>query len=529
MYKADFTKFSENVKVVFTTWPQGKPIGGFLWLGLSFIGSKLGGLAGIYFIGLLIILLNTILLFNILEYKYKNRLLSLLIVCSYILFPADTMRFWICETFHLQTSFFFMLLAVNFFFREKKLLGYLVSFLPLLTYETAFFPLIVVPIITFDWKWNKTFLKKLSIHFISITAVLVIYIITRKYFESDSRMDNVLGNENVIDLIKNWISLLIIAPFEPLLAYLVRPFFSFAFGILPIIITVVVTFITYFIVKANYNEKLQGNSENQKILSNAFFKIIITDKQNNSYLYKLIIIGFLSAFICYLPLISHFPPTIWGVSSRIHMAPALGWSLIWGSVLYIFIKKAKQKHKNILFLSVSLYFALLSGFWIGVQKEYVEAWSTQKQITESLFTLNPTVKKNTIIFIRGDIPSPKFRSTLSFTWGQYTSIKQLLIMPEAWDTWEEVPRIFQYPQTSDLRLNDETKLEWHVPAGQWPSQWKQWGDNIIVLDYNNGKMSVPKNYKIQLDNKSFKFENNKDLEGGVQLSDFQKKPLWEIL
>src|SRR5689334_12397415 len=49
---------------VFTTLPQGRPFGFFLPDLFSFIGDKLGGLTGIYLLGLIIVTLNTYLCYR---------------------------------------------------------------------------------------------------------------------------------------------------------------------------------------------------------------------------------------------------------------------------------------------------------------------------------------------------------------------------------------------------------------------------------------------------------------------------------
>jgi hypothetical protein len=531
MYKAEFDVFDDFFQNIVLGWFQGKPIGMLLWGGLSFVGSHLGGLHMIYAIGMLIILINSILSFQIINITFNNKLLGLLVVSIYILYPSDTMRFWICETFHLQTSYAFMLLALLFFAKKKPFPAYLLSILPLLTYETAFFPLFVVPLLFLDWQFNRKFLRKTITHILIISFIFIGYLIARHFLETNSRLESVINSSNTVDLLSKWVAMIFTAPLASLFSFFIRPFFAFTGGLLSFIVIPIVALLSYFVLRLHLKQLVPNTSgkSSKSTFTNHLFQATFIDLNNYKKYYKLIFIGILAVIIPYIPLIKHFPPLLWAMQSRVHMASALGWSFIVGGVFYIFLIHGKKNNIKYKLLFISVYFALLSGFWVGVQQEFAESWSIQKKLTKQILDLNPEVQKNTNIFLVGDIQRPKFMSVHTYTWGTSIALQQLFTLPEEWSAWDSIPKIFTFPSEKDLQINKEGKLEWFMPAGNWNAKWQLWNDNCIVINISQQGATIPDHYTITVNNTTLDFKNNVSVKNGININSFEKKKMWEIL
>jgi hypothetical protein len=217
------------------------------------------------------------------------------------------------------------------------------------------------------------------------------------------------------------------------------------------------------------------------------------------------------------------------MQSRVHMASALGWSFIVGGVFYIFLIHGKKNNIKYKLLFISVYFALLSGFWVGVQQEFAESWSIQKKLTKQILDLNPEVQKNTNIFLVGDIQRPKFMSVHTYTWGTSIALQQLFTLPEEWSAWDSIPKIFTFPSEKDLQINKEGKLEWFMPAGNWNAKWQLWNDNCIVINISQQGATIPDHYTITVNNTTLVFKNNVSVKNGININSFEKKKMWEIL
>lgn len=131
----------------FTTLPQGRPFGFFLPDLLSFVGDKLGGLAGIYLVGFAVVSLNTCLCYTLLRTRVPlaPAAVGAAVFC---LFPADTTRILLTHDFQLQPSLTFALLSALAYTAGKRPLAYVVGAGSLLAYESGFLALLALPLFT---------------------------------------------------------------------------------------------------------------------------------------------------------------------------------------------------------------------------------------------------------------------------------------------------------------------------------------------------------------------------------------------
>jgi hypothetical protein len=131
------------------TWPTGRPLNHFLPTALSIIGSKLGGLGGIYTVAMVWLGLNACLVFAIL-----GRLMPLPGAFTgalvYLLFPADTTKILLVHAAHIQGAMTFLLAGLLAWLHGGvwRWVGYAVAACSLMAYETAFLPFLAAPLLT---------------------------------------------------------------------------------------------------------------------------------------------------------------------------------------------------------------------------------------------------------------------------------------------------------------------------------------------------------------------------------------------
>src|SRR5207302_4136088 len=119
----DASYLGTRFETVFTSLPQGRPLGFFLPDLLSFIGDKLGGLPAIYLIGFLVVTLNTFLCYRLLRVRVPPAP-AVVGAAVFCLFPADTTKILLTHDFQLQPSLTFALLAALAYSAGRRPLAY---------------------------------------------------------------------------------------------------------------------------------------------------------------------------------------------------------------------------------------------------------------------------------------------------------------------------------------------------------------------------------------------------------------------
>lgn len=132
----------------FTHWPTGRPLNHLLPHALAAVGSKLGGLGGVYVLAAAWLTLNGLLVF-----LAASRLVSppaaMVAVAAYLLYPADTTKVLLTHAAHVQGGMTFMLMGSWLWLRggRGRVLGYPIAALSLLAYESTFLPFLALPLL----------------------------------------------------------------------------------------------------------------------------------------------------------------------------------------------------------------------------------------------------------------------------------------------------------------------------------------------------------------------------------------------
>src|SRR5438067_8363614 len=173
----------------FTSLPQGRPFGFFLPDLLSFIGDKLGGLAGIYLLGFAIVTLNTFLCYRLLRHRVPiaPAAFGAAVFC---LFPADTTKILLTHDFQLQPSLTFALIAALSYVSDRRLLAYVLSAGALLSYESGFLALLGLPL--FARRWDRGTARRLLVH-VGVLGGIVAVAVVLRFLVGESRATTSAG------------------------------------------------------------------------------------------------------------------------------------------------------------------------------------------------------------------------------------------------------------------------------------------------------------------------------------------------
>ncbi len=160
----------------FVSWPEGRPLHGYVAAVLTIVGSRVGGIAGLWWLAWGILVANAWLFHRLLRRRLPARV-ALLAALFLTLAPSDTARPMMHVVYVVQSSLTFVLLASLLYGRGRPKLGCVLAVAALLTYET-FFPLYVLaPVFARGERMRSR--RAWLVHLATLAACLVGVLIAR--------------------------------------------------------------------------------------------------------------------------------------------------------------------------------------------------------------------------------------------------------------------------------------------------------------------------------------------------------------
>jgi hypothetical protein len=511
----DIKMLLDNFVKFFTRWPQGRPLGYFLPSLFTFIGYHLGKLHGVYAIGGIIIIINSLLFYKILEsLNLRSKFFILTGTLVFTLFPADTTKILLTHSLILQPSLTFLLVATLLYLKEKRWLPYLVIIASLVTYESAFFTFLGVPFIT-GISFNKNRIKEYIRHTAILIALTLIVIVMRKLF---GEVKVVSLTNNPIPVIINIVKSVFIGPKTIIILFFRAPLVTFIQGnVLPVFLVTSGFFTLLF-----YQAKLELTSKTKRLfcLSTRLLKtkLSLNVDKNVWKAVNLLVSGIILLCCSYITAFSHFPPTAYfGRMTSVHLCASFGASLIFASITYIVASFANvHKKLYLLTLGLGLYMGSLLSYQFMIQQDFVRGWQQQKTFWSNVIELIPDATENTLIFVdKKTLTKTKYIETNS--WADPIILEQMFSFPKE---WKAPPRVFliDSEKLAESLKFESDKIFWEVPTATWWSYWQEVPQgNVIFIDSNMGKLvrkegnlNLNKDLIIELKEGADTFNNNWD-------------------
>jgi hypothetical protein len=550
------TDLVEAIVSNLTYWPQGRPLGFSIPQALNFIGYNLGGLPAIYFAGAAIVTINAFLFYLVLK-SIGSKAIAVLAAVTFCLFPADTTRSFLTHLTVLQISLTFFLVATLLYISGRTILSYIVITGALLTYESGFVIFFGVPLLIRPWnrRWAKSFLKHATV----LVIIMIADYILRRLL-GDSRVE--MGSEPIFLPLKI-VGGMVIGPTVSLAQFLLAPIRIFDNLDFTTILAAILSFGLFAAVFAN----LSAQIESQIVASPApvtsqseakrnfhwgfrFFAAIETMLHNAEDWFatirpSLITKGLNHDFVEYCaktvryPVIGafwlvisyglsftqfHFPPIVqFGRLTSTHLAAAFGASILVGWILSVVLFTARNSGATrVAVAGLALYFALLVGYGVVIQKNFQLSWKYQRSFWTNVLNLAPDLTDGTIIFVpRDGLPETSY--ILTHSWADPIVLGQIFHFPRE---WKQVPRLFVIDGNwIDLVRGSGNGLEWSVPMATWPSHQEDLPDsNVILLKAAGGGLTREHGH-VEIQGKSL---NLKTAKHGARLQ-FEKRPLYDLL
>ncbi|MCP5116068.1 MAG: DUF998 domain-containing protein [bacterium] len=424
----------------------------------AFFGYRLlGGLAGIYRLGWVVLLGNAILCYLLLQRLSGSQTFAATGALLLATYPCDTTPAYITSTYGAQPALTYLMGGLLSFAHGRRALGYLIATGALLTYETAFPAFLAAPL--FERPWTRSHWRRLAIHGGIVMATLAAAAVVRKY-GGGPRLAEISSLELVQAGVAQMLAgpgwglwLLVIKPAEALILQLDR---------YPVLLSL--CFIAF--------AALLLWLPQPKILREAP-RILLT--------------GAAVLILAYPLTLTTAASSASGRGSRVHMVAALGTAILLalvGSILLGASRRLPIRLVAALLIATGLTGAVASG--LRVQQDYALAWDYQKAFWTDVLSLCPDLGEQTMVLV--DYKGFRHvREARAFGWQIVVQIPLMFHYPAY---WSEPPRgFFLHHDWRERAGLGQGPLEWIDLMSFTPVILDEFPNpEFILLEARDGKL-----------------------------------------
>lgn len=463
----------DYVKYHFSIWMTGRPLNYILPAVFATYGSRLAGLDGIYLLTGLALLFNCLLVYWIAR-KFVSIPSALFGAAFYGLFPADTTKILLVHGAHVQTSMTFCLMAFALFLSAKPIrwLCYPVASLSLLSYESAYLPFILAPILLFTP--TRAWLKRVALHLVLCLGTMAIVAAIR-LSKGDSRAVSVVGN--LSEAIFRSSTSLFIGPKTSGFQSIVGPYQAIARMDINGWLVALVAALGLLVFWRIYDDQHSGITREH------------LPPASTPHPYRLLALSgliFWAASYALTLVDAHYPPICtFGRLTSVHVAGGLGAALFCVSIIE-WIRGLLSKRLTLHFsFAVAGYIGLLASHSYSVQRGYIYAWQEEKKFWGQVLKLAPDITDHTVILVTGQ-QAPQGLTIGSNSWSDALILQYFFKLPPGAD-----------PPVLIVLPNSGTLIDIHISGDK--IRWKPffWSgvekdldpSNVIVLQSDYGSLS----------------------------------------
>lgn len=432
LYEDDLTRIPDAISMnllgiwdhlgfLMTRYFANRPLHEGLIYMFSWLGWQIDGLWGAYWIGYLITVVNIALFYFLLK-KIHSRLLGLLGGLAYALFSADTTQAYLTMSLGGQLSNTFLLAAFHIYLYGRRWISYVLIYpIILFAYETPFLVFMAAPLLNKSIS-GKQFWKTLFVHF-GILMTMLLSSFLMRYTQGRS----VEFEMGYAETAHTALIHLAQGPLVALGTYLYRPYqvimaLTPAIGIFSLISFILIGTYLWMVNRTvkPYSGSLLGFIRMGKISS--------LDDQTR-LLFQLAVAGVVMLVLAYPLTFTTRLTAISGRTTRGHLAGVSGASLVFAVFSYaILMIFAYYHHEKLAIALLSGWFALLLGFGVIIQQDYIKAWQYQKDFWAKILPLIPDAGAGTAILVQPEGLDDVLQIGAN-TWNMSRVLNQLYVFP----------------------------------------------------------------------------------------------------
>lgn len=399
---------------------EGRPIAFTFMPLVSNIGMRVGGLAGLYLIALLMAVLSSFFMYRVFAVRgaYTQGFAAGLFIT---LHPALTLRPFLTVEFGMVLSLIFILIAIACYMKGRRITPYLLVAVALLTYESTVLPFFAAPLLL-DERWDGKMIRRLVVN-AAVVLILIVIALALRSAGGEGRVGEVSSylHEAPMRIIK-------IVAYGSFLSFFYAFYNAFAQTISNLDIAVLATIVSvsgilaYLLYRlSKYNGvSFKGGSYHLKLMTAGVVMVMFSYATGfYSGIYK----WFLQENM------------LNGIFSRINMS-ALPGAAVFFSALYMLAVSRTRGYagKLVAAFVFALPLGVFAGFGQIVQYDYKKAWEIQQCVWNEIISQTPDVDENTVILMKFEnLPSLTYTPYPLFsTIGMPMTLARLFGLPRGW-------------------------------------------------------------------------------------------------
>jgi len=450
----------------FQAWPTGRPLNHFLPIALTSVGSALGGLQGVYVLSYLWLCLNCVLVWKIARHLLSPRAALVATLC-YALFPADSTRILLVHAAHVQGAMTFMLLGACLWLRNgpARYFAYPVAALSLLSYETAFLPFALLPLVAVGPR--KIVVRTWVVHILLCMAI-VGTVAAMRFHTGDQRVFEATASTSQTiyrAFTSLWIgpatsaSRFILAAVEgyrnlDIMLFIIWPLAGLIGGIA-------------WYVSSSIR---QPDTEKQEIWP-AWLRS--RNQEEGLPTWWIAVFGAAAWSFSYFLTLTNYPPnqTVGRLTST-HVAAAFGASIAVAALAQL-IFASRQRISRLFTALLCVCFLGIISYQLQIQRGYVFSWEQQRKFWHQVVEKSPEVGPGWTVIVQGP-PAPESPVIGTNSWADLNVFAQIFGNIFANDA----------PLFAHFGVVNPATLELHRDSEGFLWRPKFWGGPVVRLDPN---------------------------------------------
>ena len=417
---------------------------------LTFLGVRLNGLQGVYWIGFAICVLNAWLFYRLLR-RVGTPAFALVGGLAYSLFSADTTQALLTNALGLQPSLTFLLLAFHSYLSNRKLLAYVLAGMILLNYEIPFPVFLAAPLLVgFLQKGGRRSGWKEWARHIAVLGAMVLLVVALRRLAGESRVSE-LDLETIVRIP---LTQMVLGPWTSLRLFLLsRPKLALINLRTEVDWSVLGMFGLFCAVLWLASSKKWSTRWWRADLQSPGLDI----RQEAQRLST----GLLLLATAYPLAFTVSASATDGRDSRVHLAAVIGtaWLAAWGAEFVLKLADAYGRRlAGVLRLTIlgglAVFFSLQVGFGKLIQQDYVNSWQYQRQFWTQLLPLITDADDGDIILVEPSV----LRATGQIgviTWNTPRVLELIIRFPPEWN---DLPRVYRLEAGWEQHLVSEEDL-----------------------------------------------------------------------
>lgn len=407
---------------------------------LSFLGWKLGGMWGLYWMGYTVQLVNIILFFVLV-----NRLAGLrwaaLTGIGYVLFSADATQAFLTHSLGVHPSIALLLLSLHVYISPglkawRWPLAYGLAFVILFSYETPFTVFLAAPLLCLPW--DRRWLRQALVHLVIVGLMLGGVMLFRTLIGEGRVLEAslpVMLSQSLVRMLRG--------PFVGLGSYGIRSIAALSgFGSPPVAaFSLLGFFLTGLILILGRQVDTSPQSPDWRTVL------------------RLVVIGGVMLVFAYPLTLTVDPGTLYGRGTRAHTAAGLGAALLWAAAAQAVLAASQAKFPRLGSFAVALAAAPLLGFGFLVQVDYIHAWQYQREFWTQLVQTVDGYAEGDVILVEPGLFSHDSEYIEANTWNMPRVLEQIYTFPASWTTPPRVYRLHLHWENTILAPDGRLDLQ----------------------------------------------------------------------